>query len=655
VKRKLVLDIELYSNYLLVMFKSIDTRKVLYFEAFTNEQVDWPPPTDGDCLIDTNKILAILREYTIITFNGLDFDLPLLFMALHGASVAEVKAAANHIIEGGLRGWQFEQHYQIKVPKWVDHIDLKEPVPGVAISLKLYGGRLHSKRLQDLPIEPQALISPEQRPALRTYCENDLDTTIDLWLKATDPKDDIIATRELLTSEFGVDMRSKSDAQIAEAAIKAKVSKALGENVYRQEVAPGTRYRFKPMPWLRFSDPGLRAKFDEILAAEFVVKMDGKVQMPPCLEGAEVRLSSGGSTYRMGVGGLHSTESCAAHAATPSHLLRDTDVVSYYPSLILLCGLFPRNMGDHFQRVYREFFTRRIAAKKAGHKSTAQTLKIVLNGTFGKLGSRWSVIYSPDLMLQVTVTGQLALLMLIERLEGAGIQIVSANTDGIVQSCPVELEPVRRQIIARWEQETGLETEDVGYRGLYSRDVNNYVALKEGGGVKTKGVFTEPGVQKNPDNAILGKAVCDFLDKGVPVAQTIVGCADIRQFVCVQRVTGGAQIPTATKWLDDWTWAKNTSEWQQWHGGKMFKERRKSCPKPVLVTAEATYLGKTVRWYRSTRGVSHIEYVKNGNKVPSSDSAMPCMELPDTLPDDIDYDWYIGEANKMLKEIGATK
>jgi hypothetical protein len=311
-------------------------------------------------------------------------------------------------------------------------------------------------------------------------------------------------------------------------------------------------------------------------------------------------------------------------------------------------------MGDHFQRVYREFFTRRIAAKKAGHKSTSQTLKIVLNGSYGKLGSRYSVLYAPDLMLQVTITGQLALLMLIERLEGAGIQIVSANTDGIVQSCPVELEPVRRQIIARWEQETGLETEDVGYRGLYSRDVNNYIALKEGGGVKTKGVFTEPGVQKNPDNAILGKAVCEFLDKGVPIAQTIVGCSDIRQFVCVQRVTGGAQIPTRMEWVDDWVEAPER-HWTRMNGAKVVCVKRKSRPHPVLVTAEAQYLGKVVRWYRSTRGVSHIEYVKNGNKVPSSDSAMPCMELPDTLPDDIDYDWYIGEANKMLREIGAMK
>lgn len=640
-KRKLVLDIELYVNYLLVMFKSVDTRRVHYFEKHDDSE------------LDTQTILGILREFTVISFNGMDYDMPLLFMALGGASLPELKRASNHIIEGGLRGWQFEQHYNVRVPKWLDHIDLKEPVPGVQISLKLYGGRLHSKRLQDLPIEHTAEISVEQRAELRRYCENDLDTTIDLWLKATDPKDDIIATREMLSAEYGVDLRSKSDAQIAEAVIKAEVTKATGEPVYRQDVLPGTTYRYKPPAWLRFSDPVLQAKFQEVLASDFIVKNDGKVQMPKCLEGAEVQLSTGGSTYRMGVGGLHSVEHRAAHVVLPGLIIRDTDVVSYYPSLILLCGLFPRNMGQHFQRVYRRVFEQRIAAKKSGDKSKALTLKIVLNGTFGKLGSRYSVLYSPDLMLQVTVTGQLALLMLIERLEGAGIRVVSANTDGVVQVCTPEQDATRRAIIARWEQETGLETEDVGYRALYSRDVNNYVALKEGSGVKTKGVFTPPGVMKNPDNTILSTAVCDFLDRGVPVAETILNCRDLRPFLTVQRVTGGAQVPTSTRLVDDWV--QDGDHWRMTAGNRTFKVKRKSRPPAELVTGQAQYLGKVVRWYRSTRGVSHIERVANGAKVPCSDRAMPCMDLPDQFPDDVDHGWYIGEANKMLREIGALR
>jgi DNA polymerase elongation subunit (family B) len=63
-------------------------------------------------------------------------------------------------------------------------------------------------------------------------------------------------------------------------------------------------------------------------------------------------------------------------------------------------------------------------------------MKIAANGVFGKLGSPWSILYAPHLMVAVTLTGQLALLMLIERAERMGISVVSANTDGVGHTGP---------------------------------------------------------------------------------------------------------------------------------------------------------------------------------------------------------------------------
>jgi len=33
---------------------------------------------------------------------------------------------------------------------------------------------------------------------------------------------------------------------------------------------------------------------------------------------------------------------------------------------------------------------------------------------------------------------------------------------------------------------------------------------------------------------------------------------------------------------------------------------------------------------------------------------MPLMVLPDAIPFDIDYDWYINEANSLLKDLGVV-
>jgi len=638
-KRVLVMDVECLPNYFMVGFKSVDTRKFRYFEQYEGH------PLDVDAVRD------ILLAFTIVTFNGTGYDFPMVNTALQCVSNRRLKELSDVIIQSQMRDFEFYREYEVPKLRGVDHIDLKEPVPGVMISLKLYGARLHSKRLQDMPIEHDEWIQPEQFPIIRGYNDNDLDTTIDLWLKATDPKDNIIATRELLTEEYGIDMRSKSDAQCAEAMIKARVERALDQRVYPQKVPAGTRFKYKPPAFIKFRSVILQGVLDDVLNADFVVQKTGQVELPASLDRY---INIGQSNYKMGIGGLHSSEQSQAVIASDTLLIRDRDVVSYYPSLILQCGLSPKSMGDHFQKVYKQFFERRMAAKKAGNKSVTQTLKIVMNGSFGKLGSKYSVLYSPDLLIQVTVTGQLAILMLIERMEGAGIPVVSANTDGIVMVCPTHLEPRMLEIVAQWERETGLETEETRYRALYSRDVNNYLALKDGGGYKAKGTLTLAGTMKNPDYDIVNVAVCEFLDKGVPLAQTILGSKDVRQFLRAQRVTGGAQLPTRMDMVDQWV-ETAPREWTMTHQGKTYTEKRKSRPAPRFLTTDAMYLGKVVRWYRSSTSNVCLERVSNRAKVAGSDNATPLMTLCEGMPADIDYGFYLTEANNLLRDIGAIK
>lgn len=650
-RQPLIFDTECSPDYWMVGFIHPTTLKVRQYELFEGHP------------LDTTQIIAILREFTMVGFNSLDYDTPMTVYALLAMNdvakgkltirdaLTNLKQLSDHIIVSGSRSWQTEQAYGFKIPEFIDQIDLKEPVPGVQISLKLYGARLHSKRIQDLPYGPHEPVfghAEDRRANILAYNVNDLHTTLDLWNEATKPSDNIIETRVRFGAEFGLDVRSKSDAQMAEAAIKTRVAKLKGEKLYPSEVRPGTTYRYQAPDFLRFSTPVMKAALATVLSATFMVAPAGNIEMPEVIKTLNVQM--GQSSYTMGIGGLHSTEKRRAIFANERVLLRDFDVTSYYPALILKCGLFPPNMGDLFQRVYRDFFERRVAAKKAGHASTAQTLKIVLNGTFGKLGSKYSVLYAPNLLIQVTLTGQLALLMLIERMEIAGISCVSANTDGVVLACPVELEARMYEIAKQWEHDTGLGLEDTAYTALLSRDVNTYLAVKPGGKVKAKGDLAGSDAQHNPSFEITKKAVYEFVSKGTPVAETIMKCRDVRQFVAVQRVNGGAQMPTSAGWIDHWQ--QQGEHWVMEHRGKTHKVKRKSRPGPVLVTAEAEYLGKVVRWLRSTKSRQHIERVKGGAKVPDSDNARPLMVLPDEFPDDIDYLYYIEKANSMLKDIG---
>lgn len=674
-KETLTLDIECYKNYFLVKFKHVDNCTYRDYEMYS-----------GGAALDVGQIKAILLHFRIVTFNGMHYDMPMLMLALRlgnqvrrgeitaAEACLQLKKASDAIIVGNLRGWQFEQLYEIKVPVDIDHIDVSEVAPGVMISLKLYGGRMHSKKLQDLPIEPDAEIQPEQRAILRNYCGNDLDTTDDLWKKLTGGKEDVIAIRESIGKERGLDLRSKSDAQVAEAVIKYEVEKIIGSRIYKPEIPAGTTYKYTPPPFIKFKTEQLQRTLADIVASDFVVKSDGKIAEPAAL--ADAKINIGSSTYTMGIGGLHSCEKSISHFSDGTATLYDRDVTSFYPELIVQCGLAPKNMGAHFLKVYSQFLADRKWAKRHDKPGLAQMLKIFLNGTFGKLGSRYSVLYAPDLLIQVTVTGQLVLLMMIEALELAGIPVVSANTDGIVIKCPHALREKMLEIVKAWETATRLETEEVVYRSLHSRDINNYIALKEKGGYKAKGAFTAAGLMKNPQHEVCNIAAAAFLEHGTPVAETIFRCTDVTKFLTVRNVSGGGIKITQTNYNDTLTPAKKrdlllAEGWHQTIPGPLNKARftyMAGEPDFDVETAyrmhcgddKYRYLGKVVRWYYAKGERGAIHYRKktatgNHNKVAGSDGAMPLMELPDALPADIDYEWYIRETNDILRDVGLYK
>lgn len=583
----IVIDCEVYRNYFLLAALHLPTGRVAYYEMYEGKPLD-----------DTFR--KVMRENLTIGFNSRSYDIPILVAAAGGLTNAEIKALSDQIIVEGKPGWQLGYN---NPPKW-DHIDLIELAIGQS-SLKIYGGRLGAPKMQDLPIQPDAEITPEQRVVLREYCVNDLHTTALLY-NALKPQIDL---RISMSEQYGVDLRSKSDAQIAEAILRSEYEASTGKSLGKPRFNPDLRFKYKDPQIIEFRSEALQGLFQRILGHEFSLTGTGAVMMPEWLKNEKVLI--GDVPYQMGIGGLHSCEKRQYIETPKGKVLADWDVASFYPNIILQQRLAPPSMGDAFLDVYESIVDRRLEAKRSGDKVTADVLKICVNGSFGKLGSRYSFLYAPELLIQTTITGQLALLMLIEMMHDAGIRCMSANTDGIVLLCDGDQEQTMEDVAWDWMLRTSYELERTDYRTLASRDVNNYMAVKRGGSIKGKGIFAEASLAKNPDGQIVYDAVSARIAKGIPITKTIQGCKDILKFVTVRRVQGGGQ------WGDE-------------------------------------YLGKAVRFYYSNAvpADATINYVKNGNKVPQSQGTRPLMVLPDTFPQDVDYKVYEDAANKLLWEVG---
>ena len=69
-------------------------------------------------------------------------------------------------------------------------------------------------------------------------------------------------------------------------------------------------------------------------------------------------------------------------------------------------------------------------------QASVEGKKIVGNGVFGKTSSQYSILWAPQLTIYTTLSGQLAALMLVDHVVAAGMEVFSANTDGIVIRCP---------------------------------------------------------------------------------------------------------------------------------------------------------------------------------------------------------------------------
>ena len=336
------------------MFGNVATGNTRAFELFANHPLN----------MDT--IRSIVAKFTLVSFNGNNFDMPLLSLALSGADNQTIKDASDAIILNNLRGFALERKFKFKTMTKVDHIDLIEVAPGM-VSLKIYGGRLHCKKMQDLPIDPSASISVADRELLKTYCANDLQVTQALHLKLT-PQ---IELRAQMGKTYGLELRSKSDAQIAETVIRTQVKAITGVMPERPIIEGGTLYQYSAPDYIRFSSALLKAALKTVQAAQFRVIDSGKVVEPDELKNAKVAI--GASVYRMGIGGLHSTESSTSHVADENTLLIDRDVASYYPSIILGSSLAPVHMGEPFLRAYRDIVERRLAAK---HRAQAVGARI---------------------------------------------------------------------------------------------------------------------------------------------------------------------------------------------------------------------------------------------------------------------------------------
>lgn len=472
------------------------------------------------CIWNDNEALkmALSDDCIYVGFNSKHYDQYIIKAIAAGLTPQEVKQVNDYIITGG-QGWQ--------CPRLADYyfrfnnVDIRDDTQQ-GLSLKAIEGHLGmSVKESSVPFDIERPLTPEEKAETEFYCKHDVDTAERL----IDIRKDYLKNKINLGRLAGLDevkAMGMTNAKLTAAMLKATKKPHDDERKYvypsnlRKEYIPSEVFAF----FDRMYD--LSIPDSELFKGKF-------------------NLNIGECPVTLGYGGIHGAIPNFFWEETEDRGIWNEDVGSYYPHLCTINGYTSRNIPS--PQIYEDILERRMKAKAAGDKHTANALKLVCNTTYGCLLNQYNDLYDPLMGRSVCISGQLYLLELAEHCyqEIKGLRIVQLNTDGIMVECDKKDYDTLTAICAEWQSRTGFDLEEDTVIKIAQKDVNNYVEVQPGGKAKAKGGYLVKGIAPagafniNNSCVIVATALKEFFVNGTPVEDTINGCDDIFQFQIIAK------------------------------------------------------------------------------------------------------------------------
>jgi hypothetical protein len=637
-----VYDIETYPNIFCVGFQHAHTGDRHYFEIS-------PRRNDREAFKDFVHSL-FMNNCRMVGFNNYGFDYPVIHSIIHNNP--DIYDKAMVIIKG----------------RPFDHIiwDNKQIVPQVDLfkihhfdnharstSLKMLEFNMRMNNIEDLPFPVGIDLDDNQKDVLVTYMWHDIQATVDFYHKSVD----LIRFREQLTRQYGKNFLNHNDTKIGKDYFIMKLEEAEpgccfkyvdNKRVIQQTPRDSINLGDVILPYVSFNHPEFK-RIHNWFKNKTITETKGSIKDLSC--------SIDGFQYDFGTGGIHgSVESQIVHS-DDKYIIEDWDVASYYPNLAIVNKLHPEHLGENFCTVYKDMYEQRKTYAKGTPENAM--LKLALNGTYGDSNSEYSPFYDPKFTMSITVNGQLLLCMLSEALFHIDVQMIQINTDGLTIRYPRTLQKWVHSVCKWWENLTGLELESAEYSRMFIRDVNNYIAEYVGGDLKHKGAYDyKPGWHQNHSQLIVPMAAEAALVRGEDVAEFIYNHENVMDFMLRTKVPrdsrlewGGTVVPNIVRYYVS-TDGDILEKVMPAKGPEGSYKRANGLTDDFYETILAE-VGDDWDERIHTKNKSKYETRRTGYH--TGYTVMLCNNLQGHTFADINYDYYIKEAQKLVWVLGKTK
>ena len=513
----------------------------------------------------------------------------------------------------------------------IHHYDNKNRM----VSLKRLEFEMDLENIEEMPIHhTKTNMTKEEVELSIDYCFNDVDATYEFYKVTLGECDhplykgnNQIQLRQDIYDEFGIPCLNYSDSKIGDEMIKKYYCQEKGIE-YRE--LPKKGYFRKSInvknciaKYVTFETDQLKTFLKKITKMQLGLQDDFKEH-----------IDFYGNVYSFMKGGLHTENKPKVFEADEEYEIIDWDVSSYYPAIIINNGQFPAHLGKEFLRGYKQMFDKRLelkplAKKDRKIKGIVGALKLAVNSVYGKSSDMQNWIYDRQLTMFTTITGELSLMMLIEKYETNGIHVISANTDGVTIKIKKALIPLMHEINKAWSDITQYELERTDYSKIIFSTVNDYLATMTNGEIKKKGDFlTDFELHKNKSAKIVPIALERYFVDGIPIDETIRNHTNLYDFCIRQKAS------------------------RSFH----YEGTNRS-------TGETNVYNKLIRYYVSKTGekifkVKNPECQTRAAAISQVEAGEWVCEVCNFLPknsgvDNVNYDYYIEKANRIVTKIAT--
>lgn len=480
------------------------------------------------------------------------------------------------------------------------------------VGLKEMQVTMHYKNVEEYSGDFSQFLPDSEIDNMIKYNINDVESTTELLNRL---KDDV-QLRLFIEKEYGIDALSMDSVKFGETLLLKKYCEQtkLSEQYVKTLRSPMDYIPLKDviLPFISYKNPKLQDVLED-MKSQVVYSKERK--------GYEKKFVLSNVRYSVGVGGIHSLHTPQIFVPNDNEYIGHSDVASMYPSFIIKYKWIPRHLGKEFWQVYSQIYKERIEAKHSGQKLKNLALKLTLNSVTGKMQQETSWMYDPFSVFKIRINGQLILLMLVDRLLELNCKIVQVNTDGVMYIAQKTQREAVQEAVSEVEQLTQLTFESDDYEAFYQYAINDYFGVEKGYSqshdpklIEKKGMFiTDPRLGKGLAPAIIPKAVINYFLTKQPTFEYIKSSKDIKDFMMYQRVD---------------------KKFKVLHGDK-----------PVQ---------RINRFYASTNDYSLFK-VDDTGKVANmlTKSGVTILNEMNDIPIEnrhINYQYYIGEANKIISE-----